>query len=507
MLVFISMIGPVNASSIEHAPSKMHAVGLNKFDLLKQYTGRASGGDGSAAYRRVTKAMARRSLADAQDAGVTLMRVAVGGYAPTAFGEDGDLDLWLSNPAKFWTHMDQMMNDLDEFGIRLIPVLMWNAGQFPAMANETLADLVKDPRSKSRILLNTFVTDFVTRYRDRQTIYFYELTNELNLQADLDAVARCKKRRKKECAARENISTDDLIVFSGQFAGLIRESDKFRLISSGYSVPRASAEHLRSRPEWSSSGPDWSRDSREQFSKHLKEIHSAVDIISIHLYSGKANNRFGTDDPLALLEEAHRAAREAGKPLFVGEFGDLNPVLAGPDSHVARMIDRMVKLGVEYSAVWVWEFYQGSTYRPRDTKASKMSLEPGYTDYLIDRIREANHAGRRKAVRGEDILPPRVVLTWPLECSVLKNGQTIHAVVSDDSGAVKKVDFLLDDGLVGNDESPPYQALVSAIKLKTGVHRLTARAYDFSGNAAEFSSEVIVGGKATDKAVCASSIE
>ncbi len=51
-------------------------IGLNKFDLFLQYLGHASGGDGSAAYRVVTREMARKAIADAKNLGVGFRFVA-----------------------------------------------------------------------------------------------------------------------------------------------------------------------------------------------------------------------------------------------------------------------------------------------------------------------------------------------------------------------------------------------------------------------------------------------
>ena len=73
---------PINAS-----------IGLNKVDLLIQYLGTASGGDGSAEYRRVTRAMGKKAIIDAHNIGLKYLRVAVAGYAPITYGQRGDLDL------------------------------------------------------------------------------------------------------------------------------------------------------------------------------------------------------------------------------------------------------------------------------------------------------------------------------------------------------------------------------------------------------------------------------
>ncbi|MBU0620481.1 MAG: hypothetical protein KJ795_01405 [Gammaproteobacteria bacterium] len=184
-------------------------------------------------------------------------------------------------------------------------------------------------------------------------------------------------------------------------------------------------------------------------------------------------------------------ADKAGKPLFVGEFGDPNPTKADERSHTLRMMNKIVELGVPYSAVWVWEYYPNKTYATRDNKHAAHSLEPGYTDYLIGRLRVANGASTQTMTK--DSQPPRVVLNWPLECSVLDKVTDVYAVASDNAGAVKSVEFLLDGNVFALDDAPPYQASFSPNDVAAGLHQLTARAYDLSGNKSEFSSTVIAG--------------
>jgi hypothetical protein len=485
------------------------SIGANKVDLFSQYTGTASGGDGSAAYRRVTRAMARKSLDDAREAGIRYLRVSMSGRTSAVQGDGRDsLDLWRTNPKLFWSQVDEMMDDLDARGIQIVPVLMWASGKFPRMTGEPLGEMFRNPASKSWKLLTGFVTDFVTRYRARNSVLFYELTNELNNYADLDLVRRCKKN-KDDCVEGDRFTADEMILYTRRFAELIRSLDPKRLISSGFSIPRGSAQHLRASPEWTVSKTDWTPDSREEFGKNLESIHAGVDIISIHLYGGKTNWRFGSSDAVDLLVEAKRVADRAGKPLFVGEFGDANAVAADERSHVVRMINKILELKVAYSAVWAWELYLNKTYVTHENRHTRPSLEPGYTDYLIERIRQANgvKGSRGSMPKGKDSLPPRVVLTWPLACATLHTQVGLHAVASDDSGTVRKVEFLLNGKALESDEKIPFQASFTPAGIQPGKHRLSARAYDAAGNKAEFSSDVMIGKNPGNAANCVATME
>ncbi|MBU0620482.1 MAG: cellulase family glycosylhydrolase [Gammaproteobacteria bacterium] len=287
LVTYSFAVSNANARGNEGDAKSTVSIGVNKFDLFIQYTGTASGGDGSVPYRRVTRAMAKKALDDAKDAGIKFVRVSMSGRTSTKPGDGRDsLDLWRTDPETFWRQVDEMMDDLDARGIQIVPVLMWGTGKFPLMTGEPLGEILRNPQSKSWELLTRFVTDFVSRYRMRNTILFYELTNELNNYADLNLEKRCNKY-KEVCEEGDSFTANDMITYTWRFANLVRSLDTTRLISSGFSIPRGSAEHLRKRPEWSTKKTDWRPDSREQFAKNLEEIHAGVDIISIHLYGGK----------------------------------------------------------------------------------------------------------------------------------------------------------------------------------------------------------------------------
>lgn len=478
------------------------AVGVNKFELLLQYLGRASNGDGARAYSRATIAMARKALDDAKDIGVPFVRVSVSGFAPSGHEQSGDLELWRRDPAVFWRVMDSMMDDLDARGIRLIPVFLWNPTQFPAMTQENVAQLVTEPSSKAWQLLAQYANEFVTRYRTRSTVLFYELTNEFNLLADLDNVRRCHQRKApaRHCSVMGNFSTDQLIAFSGRFADLLRTLDPGRLVSSGYSIPRPASGHLKARPEWSSAGADWTRDSKQLFSSQLLDLHKYLDIVSVHLYDDPDNVRFGLPDAASLLDVVKDISDAAGKRLFIGEFGNGSMVAVDVEkSHAGRLLRRIVARQVPYSAVWAWQFYQTSPYETHNGEATASSLEQGAGDELIRLIQQANVQFGRTVVTS--VLPdrqaPRVVLTWPLACTRLQGRQLLHAVASDNVDSVVNVEFLVDGKRIAVDNRYPYQATLDVASLTAGLHTLTARARDHAGNVAEYNTPVLAGRRAT----------
>lgn len=485
------------------------SIGVNKFDLARQYIGTASGGDGSDRYRVVTRAMARKALADARDAGVVFVRASATGFGPIAPGRAGDLDRWVSDPPAYWRQIDEMFDDLDANGLRLVPTFIWNRTQFPSMTGETVRDLVADPDSRAYKLALRYVTEFVARYRNRETVLFYELTNELNLAVDLDNVARCAtertdgQSRAEFCRPVGNFTTEQMIGFTRRLGAAIGALDPGRPVSSGFSAPRPNAERLRAHPEWAGTRPPGGPDSLDDFVKNLSDIHEGLAIVSVHLYPGVFNARFGSRDThgTELLDVAARATAKLGKPLFVGEFGEQDRLDGRADSFSVRILDRIVELGVPYSAVWVWEFYQRAPYRAQADKDSAFSLEPGLTDELIRRLGAASRKFGRPETRRTpvDDRPPRVVLTWPLACAQARARQAAFAVASDDSGQIRSVRFLIGSRLVAELTRPPYEATIATQQLPPGEHVLRAHATDAAGNSASSETVLVVGAAATSR--------
>lgn len=454
-------------SGASWATQNIHPLGMNAFHLAMQYQGYASGGKGQAAWQATTAAMGAKSILDARDVGAGFMRVAVAGYGPDMPGQEADLERWRNAPAQYWANLDHMMRDLRQLGLKLVPVLMWNSRQFPAMTGETVHDLIARPDSQARALLARYAREFIARYRNDTVIDFYELTNELNLLADIDVDGKCKRKSGNEelrCAIDGNYSTEEMNAFIGWLSGVVRTADPTRKISSGFSIPRGAAWHLQRHPGWSQGGPDWTVDTPEQLRAYLLDIHKHVDIISIHLYPGKENQRFGEDES-ALLARINAFATSAGKALYVGEFGDPDIRLDRPDNFVIRILHTIEKQGVAYASPWVFEFYQSKPHLTYDSKADNFNLEPGYTDRTLAVFRNINcrisTAGCKEAVSDT----PKIVLTWPLQCSRINGAVEVFAVASDAGKAVDTVSFGLDDHIETTMSAPPYHA---AMDVKPG---------------------------------------
>src|SRR5581483_8775794 len=129
------------------------SLGANKYDLALQYLPPSSDNDrvDQSGYIYVRRAMAKKAIADARDAGLSFLRVAVTGFWPVSIGDSrSDLELWRHNPDLFWKSMDEMFDDLDGASVRIVPVFVWNPTQFPALARQPVSELIRNSGSESR---------------------------------------------------------------------------------------------------------------------------------------------------------------------------------------------------------------------------------------------------------------------------------------------------------------------------------------------------------------------
>ena len=297
-------------------------MGANKYGLFHQFLG-------------ITGGNPRRALDGAVAAGISFLRVAAVGFYPT------DMCLWRASPKctqqaspeRYWAAFDQMVHEAKIRGLKLVPVIMWNTFLFPDLAGEPVSRLFIE-NSKARELLFSYAQELVTRYRDEDTILFWELTNEMNLSADINyarlakTLIRIPAGTPASRSAADNFSTEQMAVLLHDLAVIIKTWDPNALISSGYSAPRPYAQHLRNSPAWSARGPDWTPDSLKQMKQYIKDTHpDPIDIVSVHLYNSGNQEILGVTgkynpDALDYLVEA---ADDIQKPLYLGEYGDIKP--------------------------------------------------------------------------------------------------------------------------------------------------------------------------------------
>lgn len=367
---------------------------------------------------------ARRQLQAAGQHGVTYARFAASLNWPDEMTTGAG---YLANPAEFFKRFDQLVADARAAGVHLVPTLvgpnlyLWGDVVTPQLPRSALFI----PGSASRQLMERYVTDLVTRYRDDDTILFWEIGSELNLEADNFAVWSCNSfdepgcysacfhgapchRDQNDnyytCNACRGISSsqEDLGDFNRDVAALVHRLDPTRKVSSGIATVRTNAWHLARRPEFESKGLQSMADTPEQYQESLVQLHpDGVDLVSAHLYFSQDSARFGLTDTsgadLALLTQA--IAHANGKEVFVGEYGQANvgPDLCGasPQMQVCggtdptkrsahRMIDTIVAKGIAYGAYFAYEFAPLNPSCPLDLSCGTTADDP-LMQYLYSR--------------------------------------------------------------------------------------------------------------------------
>ncbi len=350
-------------------------IAFNKFDLFAQFRARGQ---------------ARRQAVAAIEAagrhGFCAIRFAAVGFYPK------DMNAW-PNEKVYWGAFDELVAAARANRVHLIPTIYWNVHMFCDMAGECLQDLLTDPDSRSRQYLWLYTHQIVTRYKDEPTILFWELTNEMNLLADLafqsphgrshlNAVSRGSSHMRLR---RDHFTTDQMIPFLKTWAEFIRRSDKHHLISTGFSAPRPAAQHLR----LARGKGDWTHDSEAELETVLRDTHpDPIDLISIHFYATHDNLRFGNTDKqsVAALGVFKRVCDRIGKPMYLGETGDAYPERPTAP-FVKKVLDEAVRLDIPLTLVWDWFSF-----------SARFRVTPTATPDVVTMMEQANtrlRSGRR----------------------------------------------------------------------------------------------------------------
>lgn len=345
----------------------LRLVSVNKFDLFLRFL---EGGE--------AKQGAQQAIEEAAKQGFTVIRFAGVGFYPSHMRH------W-ANEKVYWGAFDELVQFAKRHGVRLVPVMSWNLYLFPDMANECVQDMLTNPDSRSRQYLWLYTYQLVSRYKNEPTILFWELTNEMNLGADLQFMfpyGRSELNPVHEGTAfmrlrRDNFTTEQMIPFLKEWARFVRQIDSNHLIGSGFSAPRPAAQHLRR----AQGKGDWTEDNEQEMETYLRDTHpDPIDLISIHFYRKHDNLRFGNkdEDSARVLEAFKRAADRIGKPLYIGETGD--DYSQRPHAPFLRdVLQQCRRLEIPLVLVWNW-MSPGDPY----------DVNPQRTPPVVQMMRKAN---------------------------------------------------------------------------------------------------------------------
>jgi hypothetical protein len=349
------------------ADQPVRAIGVNYFDAFTWSLGVADGSRRTPNYAeaetmgRVGPAgelPAKRSYREGfrllADKGIPFVRFNCGGFYPK------DWKFYRANPEAYFALLDDLVRAAEDCGVGLIPSLFWTFFTVPGLVGEPL-NAWGDPGSKTHAFMRKYTQEVVGRYKDSAAIWGWEFGNEYNLDVDLphpqrEGVARWFQPHlgmPAKPGPDDHLTSQDIRTAYREFARVVREIDPLRPIFTGDAAPRSAAATLEATG-------NWGVDTREQWIAQLvKNNPDPVDTISIHFYPFHTQAGIGLkDQPLEeTLDASLAAAREAGKPLWVGEWA-----AAEKNDPVARrkqfqtILDLLVECGVQLSAVWVFDF-------------------------------------------------------------------------------------------------------------------------------------------------------
>lgn len=216
--------------------------------------------------------------------------------------------------------------------------------------------ILKDGKAWRGIGINYFSAFNRLNYHE-PAIWAWELGNEYSLGADLPNAAEHRPPVQLDLGTAASRSAEDdlthemVVTACAEFGRAVRALDSTRPITTGHSLPRRAAEHLRREKTWA-------QDSPGEFERNLVEVTpSPCDLISVHLYPFDKERFNAKDTPYAqTMRYCMEAARRGGKALFVGEFGAPDSQKdGGPEAarkHILEMIAALESTGVPLAALW-----------------------------------------------------------------------------------------------------------------------------------------------------------
>jgi hypothetical protein len=343
-------------------------IGVNYFDAFS----RTLENPGDTSYRKGFEELAKR--------GIPFVRFMACGFWPA------DWKPYFSGKEDYFKRMDGVVRAAEEYGVGLIPSLCWHYPTIPDLVGES-CNQWGNPDSKTIAFMEQYVREVVSRYVDSPAVWAWELGNEYSLAADLPNAAEHRPYvaplmgTAPSRSEADEITHDMVVSALAEFAKEVRALDKARPITTGNSLPRPAAHHMRTERSWT-------HDSREEFAANLLAVTpDPVNMASIHLYAFDQKRFDQESAPYAeILSLCVKAAASVGKAVFVGEFGAPDgPEDGGPEKARAdalAILDAIEQSKVPLAALWVFDFAsQNSTCNVTPTNQRA---------YLLDAVAEAN---------------------------------------------------------------------------------------------------------------------
>lgn len=321
---------------------------------------------------------------------IPFIRFCAGGFFPSEWSS------YLNDKEAYFEALDQLVADAEECGLGLIPTLFWFYSTVPDLVGEPL-DQWGNPQSKAHGFMRQYTTEVVSRYKDSPAIWGWEFGNEYLHEADLPQPEMGRGwtvpefGTPSERTARDKMYRKNIWVAYRFFADTIRSIDPSRPVFSGDVMPRPFAFH-----NWRDAS--WETDSPEEWRTIFLKDNEAMSALSAHFYYYDPQEEprdagfigHGPEEQLRFMMEI---AKEAGKPLFIGEFGPAPKDKTREEERrqFELLLNLMVENEVPLSALWNFDFEHINQVHFNIT-------EGNHRAYMLEALREAN----RKIGSGEE---------------------------------------------------------------------------------------------------------
>ncbi len=247
----------------------------------------------------------------------------------------------------YYKAMDYMYDLCDKYGIRVIVSFQLEAAMFVAhelidgvwvnTSGDIDMDIVATPESESRKTVDAYLDEYVGRYKDRDTILMWEVSNEMSLDMDVRS------------NGVPSVSAIQLGNFYAHVAEQIHAIDNNHLVDSGDAGMRPTQYNMLLE---SMAGVPitWKADTQEEHNKVLWILNHGLDVISAH-----------SSEPVEWFENYINCSKAWNKPFYLGETGDLPEgpglTVASPESLVEQKahLEKLLGLGIQLSTWWAFD--------------------------------------------------------------------------------------------------------------------------------------------------------
>lgn len=276
----------------------------------------------------------------------------------------GTAELYLKDKPEYWRQMDELFSLCRQHHLKLVPSLgilfAW-----PSVCGEPRTAIL-NPQSKTYAAVYGYVREFVTRYKDDPIVLMWELENEAFLHADVDMTGQPALPKgvfpdgaeayRAAYTAEDSLRFDTLVRFYREMTALIKGLDANHLVTSGDAGVREESQCRRQTfPNFK-----WHQDTLSEHLANLVESQpKPLDVFSLHDYGNFIKKQKVDNLPaLEYVRDRIRALHAAGRPIFIGELGQMDPTFHDdPEAKWTRAaLDALDQEGVSLIALWVWHF-------------------------------------------------------------------------------------------------------------------------------------------------------